>query len=213
LKAIWKSREEYNDHIWAECSNCGFKEENYKVVKTGRDSDDYIAVKYHYCPNCGAEMGVKESGSENKMFKGKRKDNGHWVEGYLLEDSCGSFILPSDAVIERNTKNNSYGDECILVKAYEIDPKTICRNMEIVDKTANQIWENDIIKFTSQYKGCVIEYIRLVKYYNGKITLIDICGNEHTCFCDLSACSDELYFEKLGNFYDNPDISIFFKKG
>lgn len=52
----WKHRAHLNDFIWAECSNCGFKQENYKVVKMGRSDTDYVGVKWHYCPNCGARM-------------------------------------------------------------------------------------------------------------------------------------------------------------
>ena len=52
----WKNRAHLNDHLWAECSNCGFRQENYKVVKLGRSSDDYVGVRWHYCPNCGAKM-------------------------------------------------------------------------------------------------------------------------------------------------------------
>lgn len=42
-KAKWKSREEHNDYIHAECSGCGFQ-----VVK----------AKWKFCPKCGAKMTV-----------------------------------------------------------------------------------------------------------------------------------------------------------
>ena len=57
-KGKWKNRSEYNDHLWAECSECGFQVENYKAVEIGRSSDDYVAVKWNYCPKCGAKMSV-----------------------------------------------------------------------------------------------------------------------------------------------------------
>ena len=52
----WKSREQHNDYLWAECSNCGFRGENYRVVEIGTSSIDYIGTKYHFCPKCGAKM-------------------------------------------------------------------------------------------------------------------------------------------------------------
>lgn len=53
----WKNRSEYNDHLHCECSICGFTTENYRVIKTfGISSDDYIEVKWVYCPKCGASM-------------------------------------------------------------------------------------------------------------------------------------------------------------
>lgn len=41
-KAKWKSREEHNDYIHAECSGCGFQVESYDAVETGRSSTEYI---------------------------------------------------------------------------------------------------------------------------------------------------------------------------
>lgn len=53
----WKNRAEYNDHLHCECSICGFTIENYRAIKTfGISSDDYIEVKWVYCPKCGASM-------------------------------------------------------------------------------------------------------------------------------------------------------------
>ena len=40
-KAKWKSREEHNDYIHAECSGCGFQVESYDAVETGRSSTEY----------------------------------------------------------------------------------------------------------------------------------------------------------------------------
>lgn len=57
-KAKWKNRKRYNDHLWAECSKCGFMVENYKAVVTGRSSDEYVGVLYNYCPKCGSKMSV-----------------------------------------------------------------------------------------------------------------------------------------------------------
>lgn len=56
--AYWEHRAEYNDFIWVECSNCGFREEAYKVVvKDGCDTK-FSDVKYKFCPMCGKEMRV-----------------------------------------------------------------------------------------------------------------------------------------------------------
>ena len=57
-KAKWKSREEHNDYIHAECSGCGFQVESYDADETGRSSTYYIKAKWKFCPKCGAEMTV-----------------------------------------------------------------------------------------------------------------------------------------------------------
>lgn len=56
VHAHWKTREEYNDYLWVECSNCGFRVENYKAVKTGMSSTDIIGNKWNACPVCCARM-------------------------------------------------------------------------------------------------------------------------------------------------------------
>lgn len=57
-EARWKPRAKHNDFIWAECSNCGFREEARKVVQKGESDTDYIRAKYMFCPMCGKSMGV-----------------------------------------------------------------------------------------------------------------------------------------------------------
>ena len=54
--AYWKTREDKNDYLWVECSNCGFMVENYKAVELGCHSTDIISYKYHSCPICTAKM-------------------------------------------------------------------------------------------------------------------------------------------------------------
>ena len=56
VHAHWKTREEYNDYLWVECSNCGFRVENYKAVKTGMSSTDIVGNKWNACPACCARM-------------------------------------------------------------------------------------------------------------------------------------------------------------
>lgn len=54
--AQWKTRERHNDYLWVECSNCGFRVENYKAVETGISSTDVTGYKWHACPKCTAKM-------------------------------------------------------------------------------------------------------------------------------------------------------------
>jgi hypothetical protein len=56
--AFWRHRSAYNDFIWCECSNCGFRVEAYKAVVSEDRDTNYVDVKYKYCPICGKEMRV-----------------------------------------------------------------------------------------------------------------------------------------------------------
>ena len=57
-EAKWKHRAEYNDFCFVECSNCGFRVENYKAVIMGDSDRDLVGVNYRFCPMCGKQMGV-----------------------------------------------------------------------------------------------------------------------------------------------------------
>ena len=62
VHAYWKTREHHNDYLWVECSNCGFRVENYVAVKLGISSTDVIGNKWNGCPICLAKMDGERSG-------------------------------------------------------------------------------------------------------------------------------------------------------
>lgn len=64
------------------------------------------------------------------LFKGKRKDNGEWVQGFLTKMWGQLHIV---ALNDENT-------------AYPIDETTICEFTGLTDKNDNKIWENDIVQ-------------------------------------------------------------------
>jgi hydrogenase maturation factor HypF (carbamoyltransferase family) len=56
--AYWEHRAKHNDYILVECSNCGFRIENYKAVVLDRCDTKFSDVKYKFCKICGKEMRV-----------------------------------------------------------------------------------------------------------------------------------------------------------
>lgn len=62
--AYWEHRAKHNDYLWVQCSNCGFRVENYTAVVLDGCDTKFKDVKYKFCPICGKEMRVKNEHSK-----------------------------------------------------------------------------------------------------------------------------------------------------
>ena len=134
------------------------------------------------------------------LFKAKRKDNGEWVEGSLINTKKGvAYIIrsKSKAFIPKG-KNIICSAEC-----YEIDPDTICQFTGLTDKNGKKIWENDICDRKEKYP-------EIVAYNKGdwQLDYSYAFGKEmHSNACNLGfyACERNCV-EVVGNIFDNADL-------
>lgn len=78
------------------------------------------------------------------LFRGKRVDNGKWLQGSLLSfGDGGKAILPSKSkVFLQNGTTTICCNEC-----YEIDHTTVGRYIGVTDKNGVKIFEGDAIAF------------------------------------------------------------------
>lgn len=129
------------------------------------------------------------------LFRGKRIDNGEWVEGYLSYPFCTKKGNESYYFYAKD----SLGFFCRCV----VDASTICQCTGLKDKNGKLIWENDICDRKE-------EYPEIVKYNNGDWTL-DYSyskGKESGyCYCNLGFYAlERKYVEVIGNIFDNPEL-------
>lgn len=75
------------------------------------------------------------------LFRGKRIDNGEWVEGHLIADEMDA----SNCFIGYVCGTNEDGSPHDLDVA-PVDPETICQCTGLTDKCGNKIWEGDIMR-------------------------------------------------------------------
>lgn len=138
------------------------------------------------------------------LFRGKRKDNGEWCEGFY---TCVANLHYIATGIFDSLTNG-----IINTRAYKVDPETVGQYTGLTDKNGMKIFEGDIVKNT----WCFISSASVVRYgeysqpFNDIHTkhigfYIEHTGeNKDTYRKDLGFFADRC--EVIGNLYDNPEL-------
>ena len=132
------------------------------------------------------------------LFRGKRKDNGKWAEGYYMDD--GYINQPF-------TELGGRFDDTI-----EVDPETVGQYTGLTDKNGKKIFEGDIVKCLDMINE--IEFISVVEFGNPNGTyswgwqLKHIKGDKPNFDILLWVEMEEIgaYIEVIGNIHDNPEL-------
>lgn len=131
------------------------------------------------------------------LFRGKRIDNGEWVEGHLITDEQDEKKYFIAYIFGTDEDGQPHDVDSALV-----DPASVCQCTGLKDKTGKLIWENDILSGHIDDKFPEDETRkRVVWYENGW------CTNEYGCedYEELDDFDSE-YFEVVGNVFDNQEL-------
>lgn len=140
------------------------------------------------------------------LFRGKRKDNGEWVEGHLLRYESGrARIIPShtDIFCYENDEN------IIQTIAFEVIPETVGEWTGLRDKNDRRIFEGDIAESrasenTEDWKRWKVGYI------DGSFVFTqDRIYRKKRKYEENLLCVDEIKLYGLvviGNVHDNPEL-------
>lgn len=134
------------------------------------------------------------------LFRGKRKDNGKWVEGHYCEYYSGKENVSCISI----SKETISGSLC-----YDVIPETVGQYTGLTGKNGTRVFENDIV--TVYYNP---KYVGVSKDRVGNFAVVfhDGCFMKRKITNPMSGDaglyhfiqSDE--FEVIGNIYDNPEL-------
>lgn len=140
------------------------------------------------------------------LFRGKRTDNGEWVEGYYVCKSKDSHT--SQHFIIQNFRSGSNLDSLV---EFEVIPETVCHYTNFNDENG-KIYEGDIINvLQDRLMEVRWDFEELTwKLFDVGIPVGEI--NLYYNTIDLAALylekcyENQMISEVVGNIYDNPEL-------
>ena len=127
------------------------------------------------------------------LFRGKRTDNGEWVEGFYWKDIWGD-----------DTEYIYYDGE-----SYKVIPETVGQYTGLTDKNGKKIFEGDILESRASDNKKDWKYW-IVTFYDGSFCFErDISRKRKHKYEQNLLCADEVKLYGLaviGNIHDNPEL-------
>ena len=129
------------------------------------------------------------------LFRGKRADNGEWVEGYYVR------LNGKECRIYTGHAETDCGD--YYPDWWQVDPETVGQYTGLKDKNGKRIFEGDIVKAQDDVLGSPFFYGII-----GKIVY-----DEAAYFIEPKDPMDSQWlfnecavYEIIGNIHDNPEL-------
>lgn len=127
------------------------------------------------------------------LFRGKRLDNGEWVEGAFCPKNCDmpfSPMVDKPSIIKLNAPFDGFW--------FDVDPATVGQFTGLMDKNGKRIFEGDVLEGNDFDAD---DGYGVVEWNDGAFEI-----NNHY----VSATFHENYwgkdFEIIGNIHDNPEL-------
>lgn len=140
------------------------------------------------------------------LFRGKRMDNGEWVEGDLLQVKC----------YNKPTAECKIMPQTPVSSAYPVIPETVGQFTGLTDKNGKRIFEGDILqgeqypfksdgKYNYFVEVCYWADVPEFGIYTFKNPKADIRGVSEGNTDDMQDWESSTW-EIIGNIHDNPEL-------
>ena len=141
------------------------------------------------------------------LFRGKRIDNGAWVEGSLIVTTAvkeKTYIVDSCWCEHGKVNEGGFADFNWL-NAFEVIPHTVGQFTGLTDKNGKKIFEGDVVKKSWTYyvihqrRSQIDAFIGQIVFDSGSYIM-----KEQGEFIGSSHNGERL--EIIGNIHDNPEL-------
>ena len=133
------------------------------------------------------------------LFRGKRCDNGEWVDGFLLKE-CNYATCSWNLAIEYKT--DRFGKFAYDVA--EVVTETVGQFTGLTDKNGKKVFENDIIVICYETDGEEFTETKRVHYNEKECCWYPMRWEECCEYCDHY--TEVKSIEVIGNIHDNPEL-------
>lgn len=126
-------------------------------------------------------------------FRGKRLDNGQWIEGWLIRRTYPAIETTLCYIVTK-------GRSLVIDTVYPVDPSTAGQYTGLTDKNGKMIFEGDIVDF--YYADETIKF--RIDFVPGEFLAVPIKQGEDVWAIRISNQGED--FEVIGNVHDNKEL-------
>ena len=119
------------------------------------------------------------------LFRGKRMDNGNWIQGSLFTRMNEAYIIPLP----------------IITSKAKVDSETVGQFTGLTDKNGKKLFEGDIAKYFDRFYRKTV--YGAVEYRYG-CYVVHTFGSPNCPAIDV--VMNESDVEIIGNIHDNPEL-------